>query len=205
MEPVDLSFIDEINAAFGVIAVIASYIFGDHWILFIAFIGLNILDYITGIIKAKILKTENSAAGFKGIVKKFSYWCMLIVAFMMAPVLNELGTVIGADISAFTPAIGYMVLAMMIMNEFRSVLENLYQSGVNIPVVVLKGLAIFEKAANDIQEKMFDGNLEIHTELASKDRYHVDLSTSEKELEERDSVTLKICTVEEEEKINEST
>lgn len=197
MEPIDLSFIDEVNAAFGVAIVVMSYIFGDHWILFAAFIGLNILDYITGIIKAKILKTESSAAGFKGIVKKFSYWCMLIVAFIMAPVLNELGEIIGADISPFTPVIGYMVLAMMIMNEFRSVLENLLESGVAVPEILLKGLSVFEKAAEDVQAKLFDGNLEIHTQ--SDDRYRVDFDASDEEIEQKDSVTLKIRTIDDEE------
>lgn len=199
MEPVDLSFIDEINATFGVIAVIASYIFGDHWILFAAFIGLNFLDVITGIIKAKILKTESSAMGFKGIVKKFSYWCMLIVAFIMCPVFNELGEIIGADISYFTPMIGYMVLAMLIMNEFRSVLENLYESGVTIPPIILTGLAIIEKATNDAQAKIFDGHLEVHTQIENNDRYQLDISTPYKEFEQKDSVTFKIRTIDEEE------
>lgn len=196
MEPIDLSFIDEVNAGWGIIVVFMSYIFGDHWILFAAFIGLNVLDYITGIIKAKILKNESSSAGFKGIVKKFSYWCMLIVAFMMSPVLNELGRVIGADIAPFTPTIGYMVLGMMIMNEFRSILENLHQSGVAVPMMLLKGLAVFEKVANDAQAKLFDGNLEIHTQ--SDERYQVEIDTSEKELEQKESVILKIRTIDDE-------
>lgn len=198
MEPVDLSFIDEINAAFGIVAVIASYIFGDHWILFVAFIGLNILDYITGLIKAKIRKTESSVMGLKGILKKFGYWCIILVAFIMTPIFNELGELIGADVSFFTPMIGYMVLAMLIMNEFRSVLENLYESGVNVPTIILKGLAIFEKAADDVQARIFDGHLEVHTQFEDNGRYQVSMDTSDKELEQKDSVTLKIRTIDEE-------
>lgn len=197
MEHVDMSFLDGVNAALGAVVVVASYIFGEHWTLFAAFLVLNIFDYITGLIKAKILKNENSHDGLRGIIKKFSYWCMIAVAFLMSPVFNELGNAIGADVSLFSPAIGYMVLAMLIMNEFRSVLENLYQCGVNVPIVILKGLAIFEKTASDIQEKMFDGNLEIHTQLESEDRYQIDLNTTGQELEQKDFVTLKICTVDE--------
>lgn len=196
VEPIDLSFIDETNALIGAAVVIASYIFGEHWILFVAFIALNILDFITGVVKSKLHKTENSAAGLKGIIKKLSYWCMLLVAFIMAPIFNELGEVIGADVSLFTPAIGYMVLAMLIMNEFRSILENLYACGVNVPTALMKGLSIFEKVTNDIQDNMFDGKLEIHPQ--SDERYRVELNASDEELEERDSVTLKIHTIDEE-------
>lgn len=199
MEAIDLSFIDETNAAFGTAVVFASYIFGDHWILFAAFILLNILDYITGIVKSKMMKTENSSKGLEGIIKKFMYWCIILLAFLMSPIFNELGLVIGADISMFTPVIGYMVLAMLIMNEFRSVLENLYQCGVEVPVILLKGLSIFEKAANDIQEKIFDGKLEIHMQPESDDKYRVDLDGSKEEVRQKDYVTLEIKTINEEE------
>lgn len=196
MEPIDFSFIDETNALVGAAVVIASYIFGEHWVLFVAFIALNILDFFTGIAKSKLHKTENSAAGLKGIVKKLSYWCMLLVAFIMAPIFNELGEVIGADVSMFTPAIGYMVLAMLIMNEFRSILENLYACGVNVPSVLMKGLSIFEKVTTDIEDSMFDGNLEIHSN--SEEKYQVKIDTPDEELEQRASVTLKIQTISDE-------
>lgn len=199
MEPVDLSFIDEVNAVIGSFVVVADYIFGAHWILFAAFIILNIADWITGIMKAKVSGTESSSAGLKGVVKKFGYWIMIAIAFLMAPVFNELGTVIGADISPFSPIIGYMVLAMLIANEFRSVLENLYQCGVDIHPAILKGLAIFEKAAKSKVDQVFDGQLEIHDIETAEENYHVRLDVSGRELEQKDSVTLKIETVDDDE------
>lgn len=201
MEHVDLSFLDEINAALGVVVVVADYIFGDHWILFAAFLALNFFDYFTGLAKAKILKAECSSLGLKGIIKKFSYWCMIAVAFLMAPIFNELGEIIGADVSYFSPMIGYLVLGMMIVNEFRSVLENLLQCGVAVPSVLVNGLAIFEKMTKNVEEKMFDGNLEVHPKLEPDEQYHVDLHITDKELEYKDSVILKICTVDEEDEI----
>lgn len=199
MEPVDLSFIDEVNAVIGTVVVIADYIFGAHWMLFLAFIFLNIVDWITGIMKAKVSKTESSSAGLKGVIKKFGYWLMIVVAFLMAPIFNELGTIIGADVSPFSPLIGYMVLAMMIANEFRSVLENLYQCGVDVPVVILKGLEIFENVANEKQQKIFDGDLEIHSIETAEENYQVKLGLSGRELEQKDSVTLRIQTVDDDE------
>lgn len=195
MEPVDLSFIDEVNAVIGSFVVVADYIFGAHWILFAAFIILNIADWITGIMKAKVSGTESSSAGLKGVVKKFGYWIMIAIAFLMAPVFNELGTVIGADISPFSPIIGYMVLAMLIANEFRSVLENLYQCGVDIPAQILTGLAIIEKASKDKQVQMVDGHLEVHNIETAEENYHVRLDVTGRELEQRESVTLRIETI----------
>lgn len=195
MEPVDFSFVDEFNAVVGTGIVIATYIFGEHWFLFLAFIALNFFDWITGIMKAKVFKTESSSIGLKGAIKKFSYWVMIIIAFMMAPILNELGDVIGADVSKFSPAIGYLVLAMMIANEFRSILENLCQCGVDIPDPILKGLYIFEKLAHDSQAKIFDGKLEIHSN--AEETFRVKIDAPAEEVGQKHSVTLRIQTIDE--------
>ena len=40
--------IDGYNAVVGTIAAVLSYILGDHWILFLAFLLLNVADWITG-------------------------------------------------------------------------------------------------------------------------------------------------------------
>lgn len=193
MEPVDLSFIDEVNTVIGGGVVVLSYVFGTYWLLFLAFILLNIIDWITGIIKAKVFKVESSAAGIKGVMKKLAYWIMIAVAFLMTVVFNELGKIIGADISQFSPLIGYMVLAMLIVNEIRSILENLYQCGVDVPPILLKGLAVFEKVALDAQSKIFDGKLEIRSN--TENPFHVKIDTPTEELEHKDSVTLMIQTV----------
>lgn len=192
MKVIDFSFIDETNTVLGAIVVVLDYIFGDHWLLFLAFLFFNILDYITGIAKSKVLKTESSTGGLLGILKKFSYWVILMMAFLMSPVFNELGEVIGADISWFTPVIGYMILAMLIMNEFRSVLENLYTCGVDVPPLLMNGLAVFEKAATDVQTKLFDGVLNVHGEHLEDNKYTVQIDMTNQELKDKDTVVLKI-------------
>lgn len=197
MDMLDVSFVDKVNTITGALVVIASYIFGEHWTLFGAFLLLNVLDYFTGLTKSKILKNESSSAGLKGILKKFGYWCLLVVAFIMSPILNEIGAAIGIDIKIFTPFIGYMVLAMLIVNEFRSVLENLVECGINVPTVLVKGLAVFEKKVNDAQDFMFDGHIDVDKKSDSK--YSVKLDTPVGELEKRDTVTLKIRTISDDE------
>lgn len=193
----DISFIDHVNAITGALVVIASYIFGEHWMLFAAFLILNLLDYITGLAKSKILKTENSKAGLNGILKKFGYWIILAVAFILAPIFNELGEILGFDVRALSPFIGFMVLAMLIVNEFRSILENLVQCGIAVPTALVKGLKVFEDVANSATEHMFDGELDI--DRHDREHYRVQLDTSLEELENRDSVTLHIRTISDEE------
>jgi phage-related holin len=57
-------FIDSYNVVVGVAIAILTAIFGTYWYLFAAYLGLNILDWLTGWYKAKKLKQESSAIGF---------------------------------------------------------------------------------------------------------------------------------------------
>lgn len=197
MELVDISFIDKFNAITGVFVVVASYIFGEHWILFAAFLALNLMDYLTGLAKSKILKNESSSAGLRGIVKKFMYWCMVAISFLMSPIFNEIGESMDMDVSNLTPAIGYMVLAMLIINEFRSILENLIECGISVPPVLVKGFSVFEKLVVAEEDRYFDGKLDV--DRASDNKYRVEIDTPFEELEKKDSVTLKIHTISDEE------
>lgn len=48
--------IDKINLFYGMIVAVLSYILGEHWFLFVAFLMLNVIDYITGCLKSRINK-----------------------------------------------------------------------------------------------------------------------------------------------------
>lgn len=193
---VDFPMLDKINAIGGTLLVILTYIFGEHWTLFAGFLALNAADYITGTMKARIMKTTSSSAGLKGIVKKFSYWIMIGLSFGLVPLLNEVGEAIGADLSIFSPIIGWGILAMLMMNEFRSVCENLTELGVPIPKWFIKGLAITSDKINAVGDSIvdhFDGTLDIETE--STEPFHVKIDKPVEELEEKSAVTLKIHTI----------
>ena len=58
-----------------------SYILGEHWLLFVAFLALNVADWLTGWMKSRMAGRENSVAGWKGVLKKLGYWLMIMVAF----------------------------------------------------------------------------------------------------------------------------
>lgn len=139
---------DKINLTFGVIVALLSYILGEHWYFFAFFIFLNISDYISRWIAARLTGTESSKAGWIGILKKLGYWIMIALGFGLSAVFIELGKIMGVDLG-ITTLIGWFVLATLMTNEVRSILENLYEAGYKIPKVLIKGLAVANKALDD--------------------------------------------------------
>lgn len=144
--------IDGYNAVTGAIVAVLSYILGEHWFLFVAFLGLNVADWITGWMKSRINKKENSMAGWKGILKKLGYWLMIMVAFGSSAVFVEIGNAIGIDLG-ITTLLGWFVLASLLVNEIRSICENFVEAGYNVPTILIKGLEVADKVVNQDQEK----------------------------------------------------
>lgn len=138
--------ISKINLIYAAAATLLSAMFGAYWYLFLAFAALNVVDYITGIIKSKKLNTENSSKGLDGIVKKPGYWVVIAIAFFLSTAFTDVGKTIGIDLG-FTVFIGWFTLCTFIMNEIRSVLENLIAIGVAVPSWLVRGL---EEADNKI-------------------------------------------------------
>lgn len=139
---------NKINLIIGGITSILSYIFGEHWILFLFFLLLNFSDFLTRWIAARLTKTENSKAGCIGILKKIGYWIMIGLGFGMSIIFIEIGTVIGVNLE-ITTLIGWFVLATLIVNEIRSILENLVEAGYNVPKILIKGLEVANKTIDD--------------------------------------------------------
>ena len=144
--------IDGYNAVTGAIVAVLSYILGEHWFLFVAFLGLNVADWITGWMKSRINKKENSMAGWKGILKKLGYWLMIMVAFGSSAVFVEIGNAIGIDLG-ITTLLGWFVLASLLVNEIRSICENFVEAGYNVPTILIKGLEVADKVVNQDPEK----------------------------------------------------
>ena len=104
---------DNYNAFVGTVIAVISVIFGEHWYLFALFLALNIADWVTGWMKSRIMKKENSVKGWKGVLKKIGYWIMITFAFMIAAGLIEIGEIIGVDLQ-ITTLLGWFVLASLI-------------------------------------------------------------------------------------------
>ena len=144
-------FIDGYNAVTGAIVAVLSYILGEHWILFVAFLLLNVGDWLTGWMKSRLAGKENSLAGWKGVLKKLGYWLMVMVAFGASAVFIEIGKVIGINLG-ITTLLGWFVLASLIINEIRSILENFVEAGYNVPAILVNGLKVADQVVNKDNE-----------------------------------------------------
>ena len=140
-----LDFLDTYNMLVGTLVAAMTAIFGIYWYLFAGYLVLNVLDWGTGWYRSNRRHEESSKVGLQGILKKVGYWVIILVAFMTPDLLIELGRdTLGMDLS-FLMMLGWMTLAMLLVNEIRSILENLVECGYEVPDFLIKSLAITEK------------------------------------------------------------
>lgn len=146
-------FVDKCNTFIGIIVAIATYVFGQHWWLFGAYLLLNVGDWITGWLKSAIAGKTSSAKGLKGIAKKVGYWIMIAIAFGMCAIFIEIGAVIGVDLG-ITVIFGWFVLVSLMINELRSILENFVEAGYKVPRILTVGLEVVEDKIEAITEEI---------------------------------------------------
>lgn len=138
-------FIDYYNVAVGAAVAVLTAIFGVYWYLFAGYLLLNVLDWITGWRRANKLHQESSMVGLRGIVKKTGYWIIVLIAFMIPDLFIKLGRdTLGINLD-FLMLLGWFTLATLIVNEIRSILENLVEMNYDVPEILISGLAITEK------------------------------------------------------------
>jgi toxin secretion/phage lysis holin len=95
-----------------------------------------------------MLKQESSKKGLKGIIKKVWYWVLILISFVTADIFIMLGNeLLHIDLN-YLVLIGWWTLACLLVNELRSITENLVELGVNVPEIFIKGLAITDKLIN---------------------------------------------------------
>ena len=70
MEKEIAKIFNKFSTAIGTICTMLTSTFGIEWVLFAGYLLLNITDYLTGTIKAKMKNVENSNKGLIGIIKK---------------------------------------------------------------------------------------------------------------------------------------
>ena len=148
----NLNYMDTYNAVTGAVIAFLTLIFGEHWALFALFLLFNIIDWLTGWMKSYIARKENSVRGWKGVLKKLGYWMMILVAFSASYVFIDIGNTLGIDLG-ITTLLGWFVLASLIVNEIRSIVENFVEAGFNVPEVLTKGLEVANKVINNENEE----------------------------------------------------
>ena len=97
------------------------YLYGSIDKLLIALVTFIIIDYVTGIIKAFILKQLSSEVGFKGLAKK-------VIILLLVAAANIVDRLTNAD-----GLIRSMMCLFFIANEGLSILENCALMGVPFP------------------------------------------------------------------------
>lgn len=153
---------EKCNLIYGGIVTVLSAMFGRYWFLFAGFLVLNVVDYITGVVYAKCYaKKVSSAVGAKGVWKKVSYWIVIAIAFYIAFAFVQMGEVLGINLQ-YAQLLGWFTLATYLINEIRSITENLVKMDVKIPGFLTKGLDIAEKLTKDKANEEQEGNNEEH-------------------------------------------
>lgn len=149
-----MKIIDKCNTAYGAAVTVLVAILGPYWYIFAGYLVCNILDWLTGWYKARKLKKESSGIGLMGALKKMGYWIVILVAFLMPKMFISLGhDLLGINLD-FMLLFGWFTLACLLVNEIRSILENLVECGYNVPAFLIKGLAVTEKLINAETEKV---------------------------------------------------
>ncbi|HCV47923.1 MAG TPA: holin [Catenibacterium sp.] len=90
-------------------------------------------------------------AGLKGIAKKVAQWILVLLSFIIPVCFEELGKIIHIDLAILT-FLGWYVLISLIINEYRSILENLVEAGFDVPQILVKGLEVASQNIESIVE-----------------------------------------------------
>lgn len=124
-----LKTLDWIKACIATIGGIAAYLWGPWDVLCMTLVAFVAIDYITGTIKAAILKELDSAVGFRGLLKKLFTFALVAVATMIDRIIPEANN-----------AIRGAVMMFYIVNEGLSILENAGEMGLPLPKVLKNAL-----------------------------------------------------------------
>ena len=142
-----MKFLDMYNAVAGALITLLIAIFGDYWYIFAVFIIFNMFDWVT--VQVPKIKNREQCCRSPGDFKKLGYWVIIAVAFLVATVFVHMGDdVLHMDLG-FLMMVGWFTVACLMVNEVRSILENLVECGCEVPAVLIKGLAVTEKLLND--------------------------------------------------------
>ena len=101
----------------------------------------DLIDWLTGWAKSRMKGESYSKVGAIGAMKKVWYWVVIAIAFYIGYSFAQMGETIGVGLG-FMQFIGWFVLANYLVNEIRSILENMVEMGVNVPPMLIKGLKI---------------------------------------------------------------
>lgn len=117
-----------INNITSVILTTFIYLLGGMDIALKSLIIIMMIDYITGIASAIYNKKLSSKIGFKGIIKKFSYLCVVALSVVIDNLISQDGV------------IRTLVIYFFVANDGLSIIENMAEMDIKLPKKLVDSL-----------------------------------------------------------------
>ena len=122
-----------INDVISVIFTTFVYLIGGFDIAIQSLLIVMVVDYLTGIASAIYNKELSSKIGFKGILKKFSYLCVVALSVVIDNLIGQSGL------------IRTLVIYFFVANDGLSIIENMAEMGVKLPQKLIDSLEQLKK------------------------------------------------------------
>lgn len=117
-----------INNVTSVLLTSIIYLLGGMDIALKSLIIIMMIDYITGIASAIYNKKLSSKIGFKGIIKKFSYLCIVALSVVIDNLIGQNGV------------IRTLVIYFFVANDGLSIIENMAEMDIKLPKKLVDSL-----------------------------------------------------------------
>lgn len=122
-----------ISDMLSVILTTTVYLLGGFDIAIQSLLIVMVVDYLTGIASAIYNKELSSKIGFKGILKKFSYLCVVALSVIIDNLTGQSGL------------IRTLVIYFFVANDGLSIIENMAEMGVKLPQKLIDTLEQIKK------------------------------------------------------------
>lgn len=122
-----------INDVISVIFTTFVYLVGGFDIAIQSLLIVIVIDYLTGIASAIYNKELSSKIGFKGILKKCSYLCIVALSVVIDKLTVQSGI------------IRTLVIYFFVANDGLSIIENMAEMGVKLPQKLIDSLEQIKK------------------------------------------------------------
>ena len=122
-----------INDIGSVILTTTVYLLGGFDIAIQSLLIVIVIDYLTGIASAIYNKNLSSKIGLKGILKKFSYLCVVALSVVIDNLTGQSGL------------IRTLVIYFFVANDGLSIIENMAEMNVKLPQKLIDALEQIKK------------------------------------------------------------
>lgn len=122
-----------INNVISVIFTTFVYLIGGFDIAIQSLLIVMVVDYLTGIAAAIYNKELSSKIGFKGILKKFSYLCVVALSVVIDNLTGQSGL------------IRTLVIYFFVANDGLSIVENMSEMNIKLPKKLINALEQIKK------------------------------------------------------------